>query len=215
MLETLFYPDEVRASDVDLEGAQVSERELDMAFTLIELLRKPFEPEEYHDHYREALAQLIDAKLEGREVVKSPAGARDQGDRPGRRAAPERRGGAEGRQGEARGQGARPPADPPAAADPQGELSVPGGGIVRASDAEGHGHRVPWSRAVRGPGVHGDQATGPRPTPARCSTSSPRPDEVRRCAWTATSCPSPASTSRSGPASAAGGAPPSATCCAI
>ena len=44
-----------------------------MAFTLIELLRKPFEPEEYHDHYREALAQLIDAKLEGREVVKSPA----------------------------------------------------------------------------------------------------------------------------------------------
>ena len=72
MLETLFYPDVVRASDVDVEGTKVSERELDMAFTLIELLRKPFEPEEYHDHYREALAQLIDAKLEGREVVKSP-----------------------------------------------------------------------------------------------------------------------------------------------
>ena len=44
-----------------------------MAFTLIELLRKPFEPEEYKDHYREALSQLIEAKLEGREVVKSPA----------------------------------------------------------------------------------------------------------------------------------------------
>ena len=44
-----------------------------MAFTLIELLRKPFEPEEYHDHYREALEQLIEAKLEGREVVKAPA----------------------------------------------------------------------------------------------------------------------------------------------
>jgi DNA end-binding protein Ku len=74
MLETLFYPDEVRLEHgVDLDRTRVSERELEMAFTLIELLRKPFEPEEYHDHYREALAQLIDAKLQGREVVKSPA----------------------------------------------------------------------------------------------------------------------------------------------
>jgi len=74
MLETLYYPDEVRQEHgVDLDRARVTERELEMAFTLIELLRKPFEPEEYHDHYREALAGLIDAKLEGREVVKSPA----------------------------------------------------------------------------------------------------------------------------------------------
>jgi DNA end-binding protein Ku len=72
VLETLYYPDEVRRPEVDVEGTKVSERELDMAFTLIELLRKPFEPEEYHDHYREALAQLIDAKLEGRDVVKAP-----------------------------------------------------------------------------------------------------------------------------------------------
>jgi DNA end-binding protein Ku len=74
MLETLYYPDEVRREPgVDLDRARVTERELEMAFTLIDLLRKPFEPEEYHDHYREALARLIDAKLEGREVVKSPA----------------------------------------------------------------------------------------------------------------------------------------------
>jgi DNA end-binding protein Ku len=74
MLETLYYPDEVRQEHgVDLDRAKVTERELEMAFTLIELLRKPFEPEEYHDHYREALAKLIEAKLEGREVVKSPA----------------------------------------------------------------------------------------------------------------------------------------------
>jgi DNA end-binding protein Ku len=74
MLETLFYPDEIRQDrDIDLDDVKVNERELDMAFTLIELLKKPFDPEEYHDHYREALAQLIEAKLEGREVVKSPA----------------------------------------------------------------------------------------------------------------------------------------------
>jgi DNA end-binding protein Ku len=78
VLETLYYPDEVRQPEVDLDNTKVSERELGMAFTLIDLLRKPFEPEEYHDHYREALAQLIDAKLEGREVVKAPP-ARETG----------------------------------------------------------------------------------------------------------------------------------------
>ena len=73
MLETLFYPDEVELErGVDLGKVNIDERELDMAFKLIDLLRKPFEPEEYHDHYREALAELIDAKLEGKEVVTSP-----------------------------------------------------------------------------------------------------------------------------------------------
>jgi len=73
MLETLYYPDEIRKNiEVDLESVRVSDKELDMAFTLIELLHKPFDPEEYHDHYREALEQLIEAKLEGKEVVTAP-----------------------------------------------------------------------------------------------------------------------------------------------
>jgi DNA end-binding protein Ku len=73
MLETLYYPDEVREQPgVDIQGAKVTDRELEMAYTLIELLRKPFDPSEYQDHYREALAELIDAKLEGRKVVKAP-----------------------------------------------------------------------------------------------------------------------------------------------
>ncbi|MBA3316889.1 MAG: Ku protein [Gemmatimonadales bacterium] len=75
MLETLYYPDEIRAQpEVELDKAKITERELEMAFTLIDLLRKPFDPEEYKDHYREALSQLIEAKLDGRDVVKSPAG---------------------------------------------------------------------------------------------------------------------------------------------
>ena len=73
MLETLYYPDEIRARpEMDLDKVKISDRELDMAFTLIDLLRKPFDPEEYKDQYREALTQVIDAKLEGREVVESP-----------------------------------------------------------------------------------------------------------------------------------------------
>ena len=77
ILETLYYPDEVTMEPgVDVGAVKVTEKELDMAFTLIELLRKPFEPEEYHDHYREALSEMIAAKLEGKEVVKAPP-ARD------------------------------------------------------------------------------------------------------------------------------------------
>jgi DNA end-binding protein Ku len=76
MLETLYYPDEIRAQpEIELGKTKITDRELDMAFTLIDLLRKPFDPEEYKDHYREALTQLIEAKLEGREVVTSPAAA--------------------------------------------------------------------------------------------------------------------------------------------
>lgn len=74
MLETLYYPDEIRMErGVDLKHVKVSERELEMAFTLIDIFRKPFDPGEYHDHYREALAQLIEAKLEGKQVVMAPA----------------------------------------------------------------------------------------------------------------------------------------------
>lgn len=70
VLETLYYRDEVSLErEVDLRKVKVGDRELQMAFTLIDLLRKPFDPEEYHDHYREALAELISAKLEGKEVV--------------------------------------------------------------------------------------------------------------------------------------------------
>jgi Ku protein len=74
VLETLYYPDEVRMErGVNLDNVKVSDRELEMAFTLIDILRRPFDPSEYHDHYREALAQLIEQKLEGKQVVKAPA----------------------------------------------------------------------------------------------------------------------------------------------
>jgi len=73
MLETLYYPDEIRAQpEMDLADVKITDRELGMAFTLIDLLRKPFDADEYTDHYREALSQLIEAKLAGRDVVTSP-----------------------------------------------------------------------------------------------------------------------------------------------
>ncbi len=73
MLATLFYPDEIREQpETGLGKTKIAERELDMAFTLIDMLRKSFDPEEYKDHYRQALKKLIDAKLKGKEIVEAP-----------------------------------------------------------------------------------------------------------------------------------------------
>jgi DNA end-binding protein Ku len=71
LLETLYYPDEIREPDgsIDVEGIEVSKQEMQMAAALIEMLRKPFDPEEYKDEYREQLMAMISAKLEGGEVV--------------------------------------------------------------------------------------------------------------------------------------------------
>ena len=73
VMETLFYPDEIRIEKTDVPEVDVSERELQMAFTLIEMLHEPFEPEKYHDEYRQALMQLIEAKLEGLELAETAA----------------------------------------------------------------------------------------------------------------------------------------------
>jgi DNA end-binding protein Ku len=74
MLDTLFYADEVRSDrHPQLPAVKVSERELDMAYALIDVLSEDFAPEEHRDHYREALMELIQEKLQGQEVVAPPA----------------------------------------------------------------------------------------------------------------------------------------------
>ncbi len=73
LLHTMYYQDEVRALDefrTNLEA--VKERELTMAMSLIEGLAAPFEPEKYHDTYRQSLRDMIDAKVNGQEFVAAP-----------------------------------------------------------------------------------------------------------------------------------------------
>ncbi len=74
MLQTLFYPDEIRVQrDAEVPKVQLTEQELTMAFTLIELLSGPFDPADYRDEYREALMEVIEAKLQGQELLEPPA----------------------------------------------------------------------------------------------------------------------------------------------
>ena len=73
VMETMIWPDEVREpsfgfldSDVDLRPQERS-----MAESLVNSMSGDFDPNEYTDNYREALQQVIDAKIEGREVVET------------------------------------------------------------------------------------------------------------------------------------------------
>ncbi|WP_019634705.1 Ku protein [Actinomadura atramentaria] len=72
VLETMLWPDEVRAPDFAFlnEDVEVRKQELTMATSLIESMAGDFDPSEYHDAYREALQAVIDAKIEGREVTR-------------------------------------------------------------------------------------------------------------------------------------------------
>ncbi|HET7309713.1 MAG TPA: Ku protein [Mycobacteriales bacterium] len=71
VLEMMLWPDEIRTPDFAFldEDIDVRQQELKMAESLIESLSGDFEPEQYADNYREALQALIDAEVEGREVV--------------------------------------------------------------------------------------------------------------------------------------------------
>ncbi len=71
VLETMLWPDEVRVPDFGFleEDVEVRAQELAMAGSLIETLTGAFDASQYKDSYREALEAVIEAKVEGREVV--------------------------------------------------------------------------------------------------------------------------------------------------
>ncbi len=79
VLSTMLYADEVVPVD-NLDGIpqdgdiELSDRELQMAEALIDSLTvESFEPEKFHDDYRERVLELIDAKSQGQTIVAAPA----------------------------------------------------------------------------------------------------------------------------------------------
>jgi DNA end-binding protein Ku len=81
VLEMMLWPDEIREPEFGFldEDIEVRAQELKMAESLIESLSGDFQPEQYGDNYREALQALIEAKVEGREVVQPAEPASDTG----------------------------------------------------------------------------------------------------------------------------------------
>src|SRR5947207_8510118 len=74
VLNTMLWPDEVRTPDFDFldEDITIRPQEKAMAESLIDSMAGDFQPDAYTDNYREALQEVIDAKVEGREVVAPP-----------------------------------------------------------------------------------------------------------------------------------------------
>ena len=72
MLHTMYFADEVRDfGEIDKgASAKVREGELDLAVKLLgELANDAFEPERYADEYRQRVLNLVQTKVEGKEVV--------------------------------------------------------------------------------------------------------------------------------------------------
>ena len=73
ILHTMYYADEVRSSEeFRTDTSKVSEKERALAKMLVESLAASFEPEKYHDTYRDNLKKMIEAKVEGHKVVETP-----------------------------------------------------------------------------------------------------------------------------------------------
>jgi DNA end-binding protein Ku len=81
VLETMLWPDEIREASFGFldEDVNVRSQERAMAESLVASMAGDFEPERYHDEYREALQQVIDAKVEGREIVDTAPAAPETG----------------------------------------------------------------------------------------------------------------------------------------
>lgn len=75
VMQTLLWPDEVRAAEFDVleTDVEVRPQELAMAQSLVESLAGDFEPDQFEDSYTKALTDLVEAKLEGAEPAPAPA----------------------------------------------------------------------------------------------------------------------------------------------
>ena len=75
-MATMVFHDEVIDPDtideLPDEDANVTDREVEMAQQLIGSLTSDFEPEKFHDEYRERVLELIEAKAQGQEITIQP-----------------------------------------------------------------------------------------------------------------------------------------------
>jgi DNA end-binding protein Ku len=70
---TMYFQDEIRqVEEFRTDTSLVKEKELEMAKMLISSLEADFEPQKYHDEYRDNLRKMIEAKIEGKKIVAAP-----------------------------------------------------------------------------------------------------------------------------------------------
>jgi len=75
VMNTLHWPDEIRSTeDLDLpEDVTVATKEVQMAETLVSAMAMEFDPDDFKDEYKEAVEDIVKAKVEGKEgLVEAP-----------------------------------------------------------------------------------------------------------------------------------------------
>ncbi|NUR73673.1 MAG: Ku protein [Hamadaea sp.] len=74
VLSMMLWPDEVREPEFDFVGkdAKIRPQERQMALALVESMAGDFDPDEHTDEYREAVQELVEAKING-ETLERPA----------------------------------------------------------------------------------------------------------------------------------------------
>src|SRR6202790_1359122 len=71
---TMYFQDEIRqVEEFRTDTSLVKDKELAMAKMLISSLEADFEPQKYHDEYRDNLQKMIEDKIEGRKVGAAPS----------------------------------------------------------------------------------------------------------------------------------------------
>ncbi len=75
VLTILYYADEVKTPPEipATKPLTITEEELELANNLVTALATDFDPARYKDRYREALLQMIEAKIEGKTIQLAPA----------------------------------------------------------------------------------------------------------------------------------------------
>jgi DNA end-binding protein Ku len=68
ILETMYYPDEIREPESVNSKGKLQKAEVDMAKSLVENLSSSFKPDKYDDTYRKELLALIRAKAKGKDL---------------------------------------------------------------------------------------------------------------------------------------------------
>jgi DNA end-binding protein Ku len=81
MLMSLHHTEEVIPVEslAPPKGPPLDERELGLARQLIEMLESEFQPQEYHDEFRERVLAMLDAKAHGKKVRKVAPKPREHG----------------------------------------------------------------------------------------------------------------------------------------
>ncbi len=80
ILQTMLWPDEVRVPEfpgISDDDVTVKPQELAMAGSLVESLASEFEPDQFHDEYREAVLDLLERKLAGEDVIPAEVAAEE------------------------------------------------------------------------------------------------------------------------------------------